>query len=144
MANCTRSTDWRGTSPAPLHRYWVGASISPSLEGTWDAAGVRRKARIDSDVSMIVSALANRDDLPADYDELTGVAYGEALERLPEWCDHTDRFRDVWAEEDASLEASTRPGAFTVDERSDVDLAVVTVAPDASDAGGHRFGVELQ
>ena len=96
-------------------------------------------------VSMVLSALARGDELPADDDERTGVLYEDVLGRLPELCDHIDEHRDVWGDEDAALEASDaafEDGRAVIEERPDVDLAVVTVAEDTSDAGGHRFSHE--
>jgi hypothetical protein len=94
-------------------------------------------------VSMLLSALATEDDLPADYTERTAVLYEDVLGRLPELCDHIERHRDAWGDEDATLEASD--AAFgdaraVIEEHPDVDLAVVTVAENTPDAGGHRFG----
>jgi hypothetical protein len=94
-------------------------------------------------VSMLLSALATGEDLPGDYIERTGVLYEDVLARLPELCDHLDRHRDLWAEEDATLDASHaafEDGRVVIEERPYVDLAVVTVAEDTPDAGGHRFG----
>jgi hypothetical protein len=96
-------------------------------------------------VSMVLAALARGDDLPADYAEATGVLYEDALGRLPELCDHIGRHRDVWGEEDAVLGASDAAfadGRAVIEERPEVDLAVVTVAEGAPRAGGHRFGHE--
>ena len=54
--------------------------------------------------------------------------------------------RDLWAEEDATLDESERAlalGLITIEDVPDVDLAVVTV-PDGDEfhhlGGGHRFG----
>jgi hypothetical protein len=94
-------------------------------------------------VSMVLSDIANGDDLPADYTERTGVLYSDVLGRLPELCDHVERHRDVWGDEDATLEASDaafEDGRAVIEERTDVDLAVVTVAEDTPESGGHRFG----
>jgi hypothetical protein len=94
-------------------------------------------------VSMVLSALVGGDDLPADDTERTGVLYQDVLGRLPELCDHVDRHRDLWGDEDATLEASDaafEDGRAVIGERPDLDLAVVTVAEDAPRAGGHRFG----
>jgi hypothetical protein len=93
-------------------------------------------------VSMVLSALAKGDDLPAGYEERAGVLYEDALGRLAELCDHVERHRDVWGDEDAALGASDaafEDGRAVIEERPDVDLAVVTVAEDTPEAGGHRF-----
>jgi Family of unknown function (DUF6687) len=96
-------------------------------------------------VSMVLSALANGDDLPADYTERTAVLYEDVLGRLPELCDRVETHRDVWGDEDATLEASDaafEDGRAVIEERPDVDLAVVTVAEDTPEAGGHRFSAD--
>jgi hypothetical protein len=96
-------------------------------------------------VSMVLSALADADDLPTDYAERTGVLYEDVLGRLPELCDHVERHRAVWADEDATLAASDAAfadGRAVIEERPDLDLAVVTVAEDTPSAGGHRFSHE--
>ena len=92
---------------------------------------------------MLLSALATEDDLPADYTERTAVLYEDVLGRLPELCDHIERHRDAWGDEDATLEASDAAfgdGQAVIEEHPDVDLAVVTVAENTPDAGGHRRG----
>jgi Family of unknown function (DUF6687) len=94
-------------------------------------------------VSMLLSALADGDDLPADYPERTGVLYEDVLGRLPELCNHIGSHRDIWGEEDATLDASDaafEDGRAVIEERPDVDLAVVTMAEDTPESGGHRFG----
>jgi hypothetical protein len=94
-------------------------------------------------VSMVLAALAGGDGLPADYAERTAVLFDDLLGRLPELCDHVDRHHDLWGDEDATLAASDaafEDGRAVVEERPDVDLAVVTVAEDAPSSGGHRFG----
>jgi Family of unknown function (DUF6687) len=94
-------------------------------------------------VSMLLAALSTADDLPADYTERTGVLYEDVLGRLPQLCDHLDRYRDAWSDEDATLDASDaafEDGRAVIEERPDLDLALVTIAEDTPDAGGHRFG----
>jgi hypothetical protein len=112
--------------------------------GDFAVARDRDAARL----SMLLAVLAQGDDLPSDYAERTGVLYDDVLRRLPELSDNVGRYRDMWADEDAVLTASDAAfdaGRVTIDERPDLDLAVVTVAPDAPDgpevpeAGGHRF-----
>ncbi len=81
-------------------------------------------------------------DPPADYDALTAALYCELLGRLPELCDHPERSRDLWAEEDATLgtsEDALASGSVTITEVPDIDLAVVTVLGQAPSGGGHRF-----
>ena len=99
-------------------------------------------------VSMALSAYADPartplGALPADYDAGAALLYAEMLGRLTELCDHPDRSRDLWAEEDATLQASEdalTSGRVKVEELPDLDLAIVTVPEQAPNAGGHRFG----
>jgi hypothetical protein len=97
-------------------------------------------------VSMTLSAFAmGRGDieLPDDYPGQCGVLYTEWVDRLVELCDDVERYRHLWADEDATLEAteaSIARGDVTVSERPEVELAIVDADPQAPDAGGHRFG----
>jgi hypothetical protein len=102
----------------------------------------RRAAR----VSMVLAAWADRSrtplDLPTADEDRVATLYGDALARLPELCDHPERHRDLWADEDASLATSERliaDGEVKVVEHADVDLAVFDVPDDVSLMGGHRF-----
>jgi hypothetical protein len=103
----------------------------------------RQAARI----SMALSAYATAErsplaDLASDYGAMTAQLYQELLGRLDDLCDHPDRYRPLWAEEDATLKVSEdalATGQVTLDEVDDIDLAVVTL-PDVGEwAGGHRF-----
>jgi hypothetical protein len=104
-------------------------------------------SRVAARISMAVSAYADPDRsplgaLPADYDGTAALLYTELLGRLPELCDHPDRLRPLWADEDATLQASEDAigsGAVTIEELPELDLAIVTVPELAPDAGGHRF-----
>jgi hypothetical protein len=106
----------------------------------------RRAARI----SMVLSAHADGRgglDLPADYPAKSGVLYAAMLDLLPRLCAGVERHRELWAEEDATLDASEAAladGAVTVTEVPEVDLAIVDVGAGAPDAGGHRFGGDWQ
>ena len=99
-------------------------------------------------LSMAISAVATGAEpslpaLPEPYPERTAVLYTEALGRLAAWCDRPGLVRHLWADEDDSLtrsDAAFDSGAATVEERPEVDLAVVAVDEGAPDAGGHRFG----
>jgi hypothetical protein len=104
-------------------------------------------SRAAARVSMVLSAYADPERsplgaLPADYDATAALLYTELLGRLPELCDHPDRARPLWAEEDATLQASEdaiASGSVKIEEVPDLDLAVVTVPERAPAAGGHRF-----
>jgi hypothetical protein len=66
----------------------------------------------------------------------------ELLARLVEICDHPQRYRRLWADEDAALaesEQAIASGRVRIDERPDLDLAVIQVPDDAPRTGGHRF-----
>jgi hypothetical protein len=81
--------------------------------------------------------------LPEENGERTAVLYTELLGRLPELCDQPERWHELWRDEDATLLESAAviaSGAVCIEEVPDLDLAVVTVPPDAPSAGGHRFG----
>lgn len=101
-------------------------------------------------ISMVLSAYATPGRSPLagladDYATMTAQLYAEMLSRLGELCDHPDRYRHLWAEENASLEASEAAlaaGEVTIEEIMDIDLAVVTVAESAPRNGGHRFAGE--
>jgi hypothetical protein len=94
-------------------------------------------------VSMAVATLAAAEDLPDDHSERCGALYEDTLGRLVELCDHIDRHRALWEEEDASLaasEAEIAAGRVRFDEVTEVDLAVVTMPAGSSRGGGRRFG----
>ena len=104
-------------------------------------------SRTAARVSMVLSAYADPErspfaPLPAAYDDLTAMLYGELLGRLPELCDRPARSRELWAEEDAAWsasEAAVASGTVTITEVPDVDLAIVEVPEGVPDLGGHRF-----
>jgi len=109
--------------------------------GDFGVARDRTSARI----SMAVSALSDPDTsplvLPDDYGERCAVLYEHALVVLPSWLDDPERCRDLWADEDAELdaaEAAMAAGKVRVDEHPEVDLAVVTL-PASGRWAGHRF-----
>jgi hypothetical protein len=105
------------------------------------------RSRDAARVSMVLSAFADPartplGGLPDDYEEATALLYTELLGRLPELCDHIERYRPLWVEEDATLRMSKSviaSGAVRIAEVPDLDLAVVTVAERAPSGGGHRF-----
>lgn len=99
-------------------------------------------------VSMVIGAFADPERSPLavdgdDYRDRCAFLYEELLGRLPEVCDHPDRYREFWADEDATLDASEaqmRSGAVRIDEVPELDLTVLHVPADAPTRGGHRFG----
>lgn len=109
--------------------------------GDFGVASDRTSARI----SMAVSALADPETspltLPDDYDEACVVLYEHALEVLPLWLDQPDRCRQLWADEDAELDAAEvalASGEVRIQEHPALDLAVVTL-PVNGRSTGHRF-----
>jgi hypothetical protein len=110
------------------------------------------RSRQAARVSMVIAAFADPErTLLAglagldDYADRTALLYSALLPRLGDLCDHTERYRTMWKEEDAGLsacEAAVARGAVTIDEVPDIDLAVVTVPEDAPDGGGHRFAAQ--
>jgi hypothetical protein len=80
----------------------------------------RRAARM----SMVITAHASRLD--------TASAYREMLPLLPRLAGELDAFGDLWADEDALLsasEAAIATGRVRVEERPELDLAIVTAPP---------------
>ena len=98
----------------------------------------RRAAR----ASMTISRMAERAMRDGYGPSISDGLYVESLPLLIPMVLEGDRFRDDWAEEDAELEASEQliaTGQVQIDERADVDLAVVTIPEAHRPAGGHRF-----
>ena len=98
----------------------------------------RRAAR----ASMTLSRFAEQSTI-CSYDELTNHLYTDLLPQLLSTILDNDRFREHWADEDADLTASEQAiaeGAITIDERPDLDLAIVTIADKEPARSGHRFG----
>jgi hypothetical protein len=68
--------------------------------------------------------------------------YAELLPRVPELLDAPEHFVDHWADEDEHLrrsEEAIASGVVTIEEREDLDLAVVTVPEDWTQRRVHRF-----
>ena len=109
--------------------------------GDFGVAPDRSSAR----VSMAVSALSDParspiGPLPSAYVEACRALYEHALTVLPGWLDDPDRCKELWTEEDVELdaaEAALAAGEVRIEERPDVDLAVVTLP--AGRSSGHRF-----
>jgi hypothetical protein len=113
--------------------------------GDFGAFTDRRAARL----AMAIAALDDdeRSPLPRElldvpYPQRCASLYEWSLPRLGEVLDAPERWADLWRDEDAHLDESLGAiagGAVTIDERTDIDLAVVTV-PDAwADRATHRF-----
>jgi len=94
-------------------------------------------AYADEAVSPLADALAG-----LGYAERVARLYQELLPRLPDLLDRPAATRDLWADDDALLDATERAfatGAATVEEVPDLDLAVVTVARDRLPKPVRRF-----
>jgi hypothetical protein len=77
-----------------------------------------------------------------EYPEVAARLYRELLPRVTELLTETDRFRDLWAEEDEHLTVSNAmidDGDATIVERPELDLAIVTAPPTLSKRVVHRF-----
>ncbi|MGH2794943.1 MAG: DUF6687 family protein [Actinomycetota bacterium] len=64
------------------------------------------------------------------YPQVSAALYKELLVRLPEMVDAPDRSKDLWEAEDAWLfhdEALVGSGAIGIEERPEIDLAIVTL-----------------
>jgi hypothetical protein len=120
-----------------------GLLIDIARAGDFATFDLREAARI----SMALSTYATPGrspitDLASDYGAMTSQLYEELLDRFDDICDNPDHYRELWEEEDATLDASEVAlvtGEVTIDEVVDIDLAVVTVPELGSWAGGHRF-----
>jgi hypothetical protein len=100
----------------------------------------RRAAR----ASMVLSRLAEA-ETSCSYSEFTDQLYAELLPQLMPIVLESERYRELWAEEDGELTASEHAlarGDVTIDERPDLDLAIVMIDPDQPVRSGHRFGGE--
>jgi len=90
----------------------------------------------DRDSARAAIALANLGE------ELEGDPYTELLPRLADIVDRVENYRDHWSDEDAHITETDRAiadGTIAIDERPEVDLAVVTVPESWQDRVVHQF-----
>ena len=74
-------------------------------------------------------------DLP--YPKQSAALYRELLALLPKMLDDPDAFAGLWRDEDAWFERDAgrvSAGSILIEERPDVDLAIVTIPTDGQDA----------
>ena len=98
--------------------------------------------------SMAIAAYADPQrspiaaDLTGPYEQQCAVLYEVLLERLVNMVLHPEQFSELWTDEDRQLSASEgalATGAIIIDERSDIDLAIVDIASGEPQRRGHRF-----
>ena len=84
-------------------------------------------------------------DLTGPYEEQCAVLYERLLERLLNMALHPEECSKLWIDEDRQLtasEAALATGAITIEERSDIDLAIVDIAASEPQRRGHRFAAD--
>jgi hypothetical protein len=100
-------------------------------------------------ISFAISTLADPTRSPfgaaffdRPYDDWAHGLYVELLARLPALLDDLDANRALWEDEDAELARSEQAidrGEVTIEERPDVDLAIVRVPESFAPHAVHRF-----
>lgn len=123
--------------------------IDVSMAGDFAACKSRDAAR----VAFAISRLADRavspwgaDSFPQDYSDYCAFVYARLLGQLRGLIEDVEGHRALWAEEDALLAASERAlaaGEATIEERVDVDLAIVRVPAGWPDRPAHRYAKHL-
>ena len=108
------------------------ATLTGGIDGRRDGARL----------SMAVAAFADEARSPLDravfagsYPEQCANLYVEMLDRLPALLADPASCRELWADEDAHLEASLAAiaaGSVRIDELPEIDLAIVTIDDDVS------------
>jgi hypothetical protein len=124
----------------------AGVVVEVARAGDFAVTSSPHAARL----SMAIAACADAERSPLEaaiyegsYEETTGRLYAELLPRLTPWLDDPAACRDLWAEEDAQLQADESliaSGAVAIEEVPELDLSVVTLPASHSSSGGHRFG----
>ncbi len=87
-----------------------------------------------------------RELLDGPYPEVCGRLYQSILPLVPELLDHPDRWRHLWEDEDAHLDASLAAiadGTVHIDEHPGLDLAVVHVPDDWARRTASRFTMSV-
>jgi hypothetical protein len=108
----------------------------------------------DRDAARIAFALMtmadeDRSSLGSDafakpYPQQSALLYEEGLARFPEMLDHPDEFKGLWQLEDAWFERDderARNGAITIEERPEIDLAIVRLPDDGDGAFESEFSL---
>jgi len=112
-----------------------------------------RKSRDAARIAFAIARLADRavspwgaDSFPDDYSDYCAFVYARLLGQLRGLIEDVERHRALWVDEDALLEASEQAlisGEATIEERPDVDLAIVRVPAGWPDRPAHRFAKHL-
>jgi hypothetical protein len=121
--------------------------IDASSAGDFSVCQSREAARI----AFAISRLADRDvspwdRFPADYSDYCTFVYMRLLQQLGTLIDDVQGHSALWGDEDALLSASEgaiTSGEATIEERADVDLAIVRVPADWADRPAHRYAKHL-
>lgn len=100
-------------------------------------------------IAFVLSAYADPESSPLPghlftlpYADLASELYGQLLDLLPRLLTSVDGYRALWESEDAKLTASEKlidQGLITIEERPDLDLAVVRLPEDLRRQRVHRF-----
>src|SRR5262249_19641145 len=83
---------------------------------------------------------------PDDYSDYCAFVYARLLRELGGLIEDVEGHRALWADEDALLDASERAfasGEVTIEERPEVDLAIVRVPAEWPERPAHRFANHL-
>lgn len=84
-------------------------------------------------------------ELAGPYEDQCVALYERLLEQLPNLVLRPDDFAELWIDEDRQLAASEEAlasGRITIDERPEIDLAIVDVAESEPRRHGHRFAAD--
>ena len=106
-----------------------------------DEALARRDRIVDVASAGDFETYRDRDSARIAFALASIGSYEEALPRMAELFDHPSRFESLWAAEDTRLSESLAAldgGRVAIEERPDIDLAIVTVAPGAL---AHPFAI---
>ncbi|MFY9586385.1 MAG: DUF6687 family protein [Actinomycetota bacterium] len=78
------------------------------------------------------------------YPQQSALFYEEGLARFPEMLEHPDRFKGLWQLDDAWFERDddrARSGAIAIEERPEIDLAIVRLPHDTEAAFPSEFSL---
>ena len=123
--------------------------IDVSMAGDFEIFRSRDAARITFAIGRLTDRALSpwgAAAFPQDYDAYCAFAYARLLPQLGDLVDDVAGHRALWADEDALLDASEQAFAsreVTIEERPDIDLAIVRVPADWPDRPGNRFAHQL-